>query len=53
MAFAAIHFNDQYFLKSLKELFSDTGLDQKLSGLLLTGLSHHKNTHDLLSRYVF
>ncbi|VDK70464.1 unnamed protein product [Onchocerca ochengi] len=52
IAFAAIHFSDQYFMKSVKELFTDACLYRTLFGLLITGISYEKATHDLLSQYV-
>ncbi|VDK71922.1 unnamed protein product [Litomosoides sigmodontis] len=52
IAFAAIHFSDQYFMESLKELFTDTYLCRTLFGLLIVGISYEKATHDLLSQYV-
>uniref|UniRef100_A0A915AXG3 WD repeat protein mio zinc-ribbon like domain-containing protein n=1 Tax=Parascaris univalens TaxID=6257 RepID=A0A915AXG3_PARUN len=52
IAFAAIHFNDQFFIKSIKALFTGTNLCRRLSGLFITGLSQHWETHQLLSEYV-
>uniref|UniRef100_A0A0R3S432 Zinc_ribbon_16 domain-containing protein n=1 Tax=Elaeophora elaphi TaxID=1147741 RepID=A0A0R3S432_9BILA len=52
IAFAAIHFSDQYFIKSMKELFTDACLYRTLFGLLIIGISYEKATHDLLSQYV-
>ncbi|VDN07310.1 unnamed protein product [Thelazia callipaeda] len=52
IAFAAIHLSDQYFMKSMRELFIDACLYRKLSGLFIVGISSEKATHDLLSQYV-
>ncbi|KAL3981821.1 hypothetical protein ACH3XW_44655 [Acanthocheilonema viteae] len=52
IAFAAIHFSDQYFMKSVKELFTDACLYRTLFGLFIIGISYEKATHDLLSQYV-
>ncbi|EJW79233.1 hypothetical protein WUBG_09861 [Wuchereria bancrofti] len=52
IAFAAIHFSDQYFMKSIKELFTNACLYRTLFGLLIIGISYEKATHDLLSEYV-
>uniref|UniRef100_A0A915PK25 GATOR complex protein MIO zinc-ribbon like domain-containing protein n=1 Tax=Setaria digitata TaxID=48799 RepID=A0A915PK25_9BILA len=52
IAFAAIHFNDQYFMKLMRELIMDSCLCRTLSGLLIIGISYEKATHDLLSQYV-
>ncbi|CAG9537360.1 unnamed protein product [Cercopithifilaria johnstoni] len=43
---------DQYFMKSMKELFTDACLYRTLFGLLIIGISYEKATHDLLSQYV-
>ncbi|KAK6110047.1 hypothetical protein QQG55_38385 [Brugia pahangi] len=39
IAFAAIHFNDQYFVESIKELFTNACLYRTLFGLLIIGIS--------------
>ncbi|EFO20673.2 hypothetical protein LOAG_07817 [Loa loa] len=52
IAFAAIHFSDQCFMKSMRELFTDACLYRSLFGLLIIGISYERATHDLLSQYV-
>ncbi|VDK43751.1 unnamed protein product [Anisakis simplex] len=52
IAFAAIHFNDQWFMNSIKKLFYDTTLRKRLPGLFIAGLSQDSETHRLLNEYV-